>query len=321
MPLELALRLVDEASQMGNFSCVGFTGGEVLLFPEDILVIADRIQANGLSFTVATAAHWAGSTTEASALVSELHARGLTRMNISHDPSHAEFVPREYVINAALASSSMGIPTYIIGTFADREMDLETYLPELKNAENVGMVTKLIAKVGRASKADISRAKYGLTTTLDDLACYRQIYHDIVVFWDGRTYPCCSTFNRATKGILLGNAFEDSLTDLWYRAEGSLLFRVMKRQGFGRLYAIVKEADPDLYAELPAIESAVGPCSLCNLIFRDKDLGNRVKEVFAAYELQRIEEQIEALHAHLGSDRVARIMEEMAAQVSSLRVV
>ena len=37
--LRLALRLVSEAAEMGKFSSIGFTGGEPLLYADDILLI------------------------------------------------------------------------------------------------------------------------------------------------------------------------------------------------------------------------------------------------------------------------------------------
>jgi hypothetical protein len=137
------------------------------------------------------------------------------------------------------------------------------------------------------------------------------VYHDLVVFWDGKAYPCCSTFNRATKGITIGNALTDSLRELWERAEGSLLFRVMKRQGFARLYEIVKEIDPNLYHMLPAVDAAVGPCSLCNKIFKNQEIGNRVKEVFERYEQQKVTEFFDTLAEKVGEQAAEAIVADV----------
>jgi MoaA/NifB/PqqE/SkfB family radical SAM enzyme len=296
---------------MGNFSCVGFTGGEVMLFVDDVLRVGDECKRQSLPITIATACHWADTPESARSILRELALRGLLRLNISHDPSHAKFVPKGYVINAALAASELAIPTYIVGTFYGKDARMEIYAPELIDLPYVKLVTKHVAAVGRATKRQITQGTYGLKLTLDDLACYRRVYHDLVVFWDGKAYPCCSTFNRATKGITIGNALTDSLRELWERAEGSLLFRVMKRQGFARLYEIVKEIDPNLYHMLPAVDAAVGPCSLCNKIFKNQEIGNRVKEVFERYEQQKVTEFFDTLAEKVGEQAAEAIVADV----------
>jgi hypothetical protein len=65
------------------------------------------------------------------------------------------------------------------------------------------------------------------------------------------------------------------------------MFRMMKRQGFARIYEIIKEYDPVLYQQLPSAESAVGPCSLCNKIFRDPEISSKVRKVFERFEQKR----------------------------------
>ena len=317
MPVELAQSLVMQASEMSNFSCVGFTGGEPMLFADELLGVAASCARAGLTLTIATACHWASDRKVARRLLAEFRTRGLVRLNVSHDPSHAAFVPRENVLRAAEAASELEIPTYIVGTFFEAADSLETYAPELIDMPYVRLISKYVAKVGRASKAPITPSTYGLQIELGDLACYRRIHHDLVVFWDGATYPCCSTFNRATKGLVIGNANDDRLRTLWERAEGSLMYRVMKRQGFARFYEIIRAIDPELAALLPEPAEAVGPCSLCNRIFKSSEVAQRVKEVFAQYEHERISALFETLPALIGPDVAELVVADMADALAS----
>ncbi|HEX8663914.1 MAG TPA: radical SAM protein [Beijerinckiaceae bacterium] len=263
MPLDKARDLISQAAQLDVFSSVGFTGGEVFAYEDDFLELADHLKAVGLPFTAATAGHWGKSKKHADDLAERLVSRGLRRINISCDTSHAEFVPVESVVNAATAMAQQGIPVYIVGTFADPKDDLERMLPELSGHPGIRMFSKRIAQVGRAKKTRLPpRAANNYEGT-----CYRRIYHDIVVFWDGKTYPCCSTFNRATKGLCVGNAFEESLEAIWRRVDNSPLFLMLKRRGFGELYEAVAKYNPELYQQLPPLNSSPGPCSLCNAMF------------------------------------------------------
>lgn len=311
MPLELALNLVKQAAELQKFSSVGFTGGEPLLYFDELLRIGDKLIPHKLPFTIATAAHWAKTETRAISIISALAERGLYRLNISHDPSHAKFIPRKSIINAAIASSRLGIPTYVVGTFYSKSDSMESYLPEVSGLPKVTLVTKYVSAVGRAANKEITQRTYGLNLGLGDLSCYRRIYHDMVVWYDGTVYPCCSTFNRDTEGIAIGNANIDSLRELWTRLEGSLMFRVMKRQGFLEFYEILTKYDPSLSSRLPSPNNYVGPCSLCNAIFGNPDLAHRVRQVFAAYERDKIEAAVTNLCNLIGGKEVSDFVENV----------
>lgn len=311
MPIDLAFSLVDQAATLGVFSSIAFTGGEPLLFPDEVCAIAERAQSHSLPFTIATACHWADSPESAEALIDRLADLGLSRLNVSHDPAHAEFVRTANVINACNASLRRQVDTYVVGTFADAGESLAGYAPELAGIPGLRLFNKYIAKVGRAASRPITQSTYGLHLGLDDLACYRRIYHDLVVFWDGRTYPCCSTFNRSTPGIQAGNAHFESLKDIWDRVDGSLLLRTMKRKGLGELYRIIEERDPELAAELPRVESSAGPCSLCHAIFGTRSMSDRVKRAFSGYEADKTLKAIDAIEGMLGRSKTTEILAEI----------
>lgn len=311
MPFELAERLIREAGKLQNFSSVGFTGGEPLLFPEEICTLADILHEVNLPFTIATAAHWAEDYAYCKELLGYLKSKGLIRLNISHDTSHMVFVGREIVINAIRAASELGIATYVVGTFDNVNDSLETFLPEVIHLPKVSMLTKYVAKVGMAKKWDINQQLYGLSLETEDLCCYRRINHDIVVWHDGSVYPCCSTFNRATPGIKVGNANDMSLKEIWGKVEGSLLFRIMKRQGFGELYSILQARAPQLHAQLPRAQDVVGPCSLCNAIFKDKAMCTEILQVISEYETEKVSHALEIVVDLLGIKKTATVVEEI----------
>jgi hypothetical protein len=300
MELKLALRLVNEAADMGKFSSIGFTGGEPLIYADEILLIGKTLRKRNLPFTIATAAHWAEQEPQTRDLASRLVDVGLQRANISFDPSHAELISRNAAINAAQCFADLGIEVNVIGTFFTAHEKLEEVLPELAGRSDINLITKYAAKVGRGKKFDIGPEKYGITPDLSAFSCYRKIYHDLVVFWDGRTYPCCSVFNRATQGIVLGNAYQVSLRELFERLDGSSMFKLMKRKGFARFYEIIRQFDPSLHAALPRVEDAVSPCNLCHSIFKKSGLADRVRGVFARYQRERTAELAEAVQSFIG---------------------
>jgi MoaA/NifB/PqqE/SkfB family radical SAM enzyme len=298
--MKLALRLVHEAADMGKFSSVGFTGGEPLIYADEILLIGKTLRKVTLPFTIATAAYWAEQKPQALDLASRLVEVGLRRANISFDPSHAEFISRNAAINAAQCFAELGIEVNVVGTFFTAHEKLEEILPELAARSDINLITKYAAKIGRGAKYAIAPEQYGIRRDLSAFACYRKIYHDLVIFWDGKAYPCCSVFNRATEGIVLGNAYEVSLRELFERLDGSSMFGIMKREGFGRLYETIRQFEPALHAALPSVNDAVSPCNLCHSIFRTPELSAKVHEVFVRYQRQRTAELGETVQTLIG---------------------
>lgn len=306
MPLSLAKDLISQAAELRHdFSSVAFTGGEVFLHEDELLQLADLLRDVGMPFTVATAAHWGVSAHHADQLATYLVRRGLRRANISCDTAHQQYVDVDAVVNAARAFARHNIPVYVVGTFPG-EQALETFVPALVGVKNVALLTKRIAKVGRAKKrkdlAPVHIAKEALT-------CYRRIFHDLVVFWDGKTYPCCSTFNRSTQGLCIGNANETGLADLLSAADNSLLFKILKRRGFSRLYDIAKERSPALHAALPDLAQFDGACSLCNAIFSNEKVATALQDLIAEYEADQIVSAISSLEELFGKEKVAALFQ------------
>jgi hypothetical protein len=314
MPLEKAISLVQQGAQLDVFSSIAFTGGEPLLFLNEIIKVSSVAQGFGLPITLATACHWASTPSAARGVINRLADVGLHRLNVSHDPSHAKFVPSTNVVNAVHAAVEREIPTYVVGTFYSASETLTNLVPELEGLPKVKLVNKFVGKVGRAKKANITQASYGLALALEDLCCYRRVYHDLVVFWDGKAYPCCSTFNRATPGISIGNAFDEGLRTLWSRTEGSLLLRTMKRQGFAELYKVIREMDEELYQQLPPVGQAVGPCSLCNGIFGRKELSARVKSAFEPVERAKVAHAVNVVKELIGEEKLISFLEPLERQ-------
>ena len=308
MPLDQALRLVQETADISSISCLGLTGGEPLLFWDEIQEVMRQAASIHLPFTIATAAHWAADPREARARIDFMLAQGLSRANISCDPSHEEWVSRETVQRAASLLAENGVETHIVGTFKDVSI-ASSYFESFPKLEALQIHPRIVAKVGMATKWSLTALDEEFT--LDELTCYRRVHHDLVVFWDGKAYPCCSTFNRATPGIVVGNAFQEPLKDIWMRVEGSLKFRTIKRRGFGALYKIIQDRAPELHARLPTAKGCRGACSLCNSIFRDASLAQGIDTVMQDYEVDQfvgIMEHVERVH---GPATVEAIVNEL----------
>lgn len=307
MALDLALSLVDQAAELGVFSAAGFTGGEPMLWFDELLVVGAALQEVGLPFSVVSAAHWAEDPSEARRVVDALVDRGMYRLGMSTDPSHARFVPPAAVVNAARAAADRGIEIQVVGAFNDPEMTIERFVPDIVGLPNLRVRTGYVAAAGRGAKLR-DRVDKDLGYVRERMRCYRPAYHDLVIFSDGAAYPCCSVYNRDAEGITLGNANTDSLRTLWERAEGQLLLRVLKRVGFGHLYDVIAELDPALRARLPELDTAGGPCLLCKKVFGDVELARDIRNAFVAYEQRTVDALLASLQDEFGPAEAANIV-------------
>ena len=295
MDYDFAIDLIRQASKIDSISSIGFTGGEPLYYLDEALGLFEECYRNSMSFTLATACHWAKDKSVALSVLTKMKKYGLSRLNISADYSHQKFVPLLAVENAVQLASELGIETYVVGTFSHVDDSLETYLEKCVDLPSINFVSKYVAKTGRAEDWEISQERYGLDLNINELSCYRRKYHDIVVWHDGTVYPCCSTFNRKTDGIRVGNAYQESLETIIARLDSSSKFNILKRQGFGALLEIIGKYDDELLKEVPDCKECVGPCSFCNAIFSNQSLTAKIDNILASYEADKLIDVIEKL--------------------------
>lgn len=316
----LALDLVDQAAELGIFAQCGFTGGEALIFHDEIMRITARMQKHGLPFSMISSCYWAKDMAEARRVLHDLAAHGIDVFTATHDPSHQNWVPLQYVRNAIDAARECGVRVCLCSSFYDDTMRLEQIFPEYVGQPDIDIVNRVVLPdVGRMGQRNISvtPASYGHVPQSPGFgSCYKRIYHDITVFWDGEVYPCCSVYNREMPKLSLGNVYRDTLSEVWDRAEGSLLLRVMKSQNFAELYRLLREADADLARDLPDPSQAVGPCHLCHRLFRDPVLADRILAVMERLECERITQLLAAVRAQKGDAAGERVILDTLRSVS-----
>jgi hypothetical protein len=317
MDKAFALDLVDQASELGVFGQCGWTGGEPLIYYDEVLEISARMQARNLPFSMISSCYWADSKASAERVIGDLAGLGMAVFTATHDGSHANWVPQGHIRNAVEAALDAGVHVCLCASFYDDSMRLEAMFPDLVGHPDVDFVNRVVlpdaGRTGRKS-VEITPASYpNLAPTVGAGACYKRIYHDLTVFWDGEAYPCCSIYNRATPGISLGNLYREPLSAVWDRLEGSLLYRLIKGEGFDALYALLQRLDPELAATLPDPGTAVGPCHLCNRIFRDPEQSRRIFDAVAAQEREEIRQMLSLVRRHSGEAAAEAVMRESLA--------
>lgn len=312
MDLDFALDVVDQAAALGVFEQAGFTGGEPLLFESEIRAICARLREHGMPFSMISSCHWATDDAVTARLVGDLVDLGMSVLSISHDGSHGAFVPLDNVRRAVRHARELGCPVVVCASHYRATDKLATILPDLVDVPGVELVDRVVLPVGMSTKRQLSPQSYGLTQDVDSFACYKRIYHDVTVFWDGQVYPCCSVYNRSTTGLSLGNLYVDTLAQVWDRVEGSLKYRVMKRQGFTAMYELLARIEPDLAVALPDPAESLGPCQLCHRIFSDRALTERIETAFRRHEQEQIGAFLDLLDTSLTGQQAQSLLAALA---------
>jgi organic radical activating enzyme len=312
MDFDLAMKLVDQAADLGVFTECGFTGGEPLVYLDEVLAITARMAKRGLPFSMISACDWATDAATTRRYIDSLVERGLSVFTISHDPSHERWVPREHVSRVMDRVLEQGVRAVMCGSFYDDSVDLRTMFPEYVDNPNVSFVSRVVLpKVGRSSQKKIDAELYPHVDLRGGDTCYKRFFHDVTVFWDGEVYPCCSVYNRDTPGISYGNVYDTPLVEIWDRIAGSLFLRMIKRDGFTELLRFLQERAPDLTEKLPDASRAIGPCHLCNLIMKDPLVSDRVHQIFADLERERVSTLLGRIRTGYGETVASRLVEQV----------
>lgn len=307
MNLDFALRVVEQAIELGVFQEFGFTGGEPMAYMDDILLLTGRMRAAGVPFSMISSCDWACDDQATRTRLQPLLDNGMSVFTISHDPSHERWVPREHALRAARFVLQAGCRLVICGSFYDDKHDLREIFPEFANAPEVSFVTRVVLPTpGRADHRKIMPSFYPALDLSGPCTCYKRVYHDVTVFWDGEVYPCCSVYNRETPGLSFGNLYNKPLAEVWDAIESSPFLRRIKWAGFDRLEQDLLGWRPELRDHLPEAGSAIGPCHRCNLFLSNPVLREAAVEWSAQKEVEQVQRILRSV-AELDSEHLVRL--------------
>lgn len=115
MSLDNMKHYIDECMRYYGASIKGLvlTGGECMIFRENVLNIIKYASQLGLSTRIVTNAFWAKSYVEARSIVASLISCGLKEINFSTGDDHRKWIPWRNVRNTAVASARLGLTPFI----------------------------------------------------------------------------------------------------------------------------------------------------------------------------------------------------------------
>lgn len=265
MSLADAKRFIVEAAGLPDFVKVTFTGGEPTLVRRDLLVLLALCRDLRLSTRIVTNGWWARNKENGLQFLERLRSNGLTEINFSADRFHLEFTEAETLRNALECAHELGYPRIVsFVSNADRHPfeefsesygiprgDLVDLRQGLEDGSSFGSLSLDVVHVfwggliglGRAAQYPAELRYHPLDFFPQGVAC-GEVVNKPVIYPDGSFQACCCAGGKIA-GFTVGNAFTESIADLYDKMIARSHFRLINDHGPRQLYEIMKGARPD----------------------------------------------------------------------------
>jgi len=285
LDLASVLRVIEEAAAVPTIERINFVGGDPFLHQDIMEEAFHHASSKGLQCSATTSAYWATSADKALKILSPLVKSGLSRIILSYDDPHAEFVAEHKIVNAFQAARALNIETYIAiaiepGAIINREyMERLLGIPP-EGIEFVKVYETAINSTGRALEEATKEQIESRRT--NDLA-YRgpclSILRQISIHSDGKLVPCCGVL-PVREGLQMGDIFNDSLETSLSQAYDNPVFKWIAFEGpVAILRQITASTDHPLRDE-----DFDGICNACDVLFSNPKYMQLLRDALPAKE-------------------------------------
>lgn len=255
---------------------LSLTGGEPFSNLGLLRSVMETAADEKLYISVVTNGFWASSRKKAKELLQGLPE--ICFLSISTDAYHQKYIPFERVKNAIWAAGECGIPFYISVVTDNRtDPDYQRIHAELLMLTEPDKVrTGITFPVGRASDIQ-DKLNYSLSSEPCPEVC--QASSSPCIFPDGRVYGCIGPlFDLGEhQPLYLGNLREQSVADVFDRAETNAILHALRLWGPARLYAMLKEAG--MGEHLPKLFVSGSNCQACHSLISDPSIRGWLRDL------------------------------------------
>lgn len=251
---------------------VSFTGGEPMLFYEEIVELVKEAKRLELYVTLVSGAGWVKGETMAQKRMEALATAGLDAMAISWDHFHEEFSPREHAVLLARLARELNILVYVKtaitpGHPKGRQTAFDAF--------PVGVEAHTLIRLGRA--ASLPNSEFCSLDAPPKEFC--TVIFTPVVEPDGVVYACCGPahFSAPHSPLVLGNALIEPLDEILARAAQDPILEALRMSGPFGLYTLLQN-HPIGRERYKARREYTSVCELCQDITNDRELLEALRE-------------------------------------------
>jgi MoaA/NifB/PqqE/SkfB family radical SAM enzyme len=293
MTQQMAAELIDQIPDYCDVVC--FTGGEPLLYYNEILPLIRQARALGLRTSLVTGAGWVSANKPeiAQARMRGLKEAGLQTICVSWDVYHEEYSRPENAQLLIEEAKALGIPVSVRGVVSadGAKPEIEDSLIRIQvNYEKIPVIrlgeAESLPEDHFAFSPQVSRG--GCSTVLTP-----------VIEPDGSVYACCgpSRGSNRSSPLVLGNVFQESLGNILARAQQDPILEAIERIGPYGLFQLLKN-EPGLADILPQRSAYTGICELCLDLCNVPQVVQRLRERLSEHDAQALVTAARLLQTH-----------------------
>lgn len=247
-------------------------GGEAFLNIPSCIECFEEAKKHGYTeISATTNAYWAKDEKKAARVCRDLRDAGLTRMEISWDAWHLDFIPVSAVNNCIKSAYDNNIQI-ILRILSTKKESAEAAILMI-DSEALSCVDSVccvpVMHTGRAIQT-IPESEIFNTKNVG-YSCHSML--NLTINASGNVFPCCAGFDQ-TKTVQFGNVKDSSIIDIAESMNSSLLLRFLVFSGAGSVVPILEDAGFELGRDFSSL------CNLCWSIFSNQEMAETIKNYF-----------------------------------------
>ena len=254
---------IRQAYEIGTFKTIAFSGGEAMLYYEQLRDCIAYAHSFGFDTTLVSNGFWAANYEEGFETLKGLVEAGLTHLSLSVDQFHQEYVPLQSVKNAIHACENLGVLSVL--TLLDLKDGLsskavmEELRPEIYNKDLI------VYPAFPAGEGITNIPEEQLIKVCDKDTAWCAFDKGISILFDGTIMMCCSQFSSEIEMTHIGqfgvNTLEDAITVL---KENDFIY-VLLKNAFGWYVKLAEELGFKLD------DNYCVSCHLCHTLFTNTE--------------------------------------------------
>lgn len=230
MPLDVLIKGIDEFSKLEHARVAGFTGGEVTLSKDKLILGIQHAKSKGLITRLVINGWWAKNKQKAKAFIEELKHAGLDEINTSYDQYHSPFMGLEPILNLVEEglAQELTVALAVVG-HEDAEFNADRIKKEIGKRlkcdvnelpNRLFVIEDRPAPVGSGENLDVSNMK---KTGAQDFGC-TEILKTLSLHPNGELKGCCGHTVFYSEDLILGNIKEESVPEITSRAGENIAY-------------------------------------------------------------------------------------------------
>jgi MoaA/NifB/PqqE/SkfB family radical SAM enzyme len=298
MTTQMASDLIDQIPEFCDSVC--FTGGEPLLYYNEILPLIRQARSLGLRTSLVTGAGWVSTSKPeiAKARMRGLKEAGLQTLCVSWDVYHEEYSRPENAQLLIEEAKAVGIPVTVRGVVSadGAKAEIEDKLVSIQvNYEKIPVI-----RLGHAE--GLPEEHFVFTPTISRGGCSTVLTP--VIEPDGHVYACCGPSRGSDRSspLVLGNVFDEPLESILARAQEDPILEAIERIGPYGLFQLVKDS-PGLRDILPKRAAYTGICELCLDLCNIPEVVQRLRERLSDRDAKALVAAARMLQTHAAQPR------------------